>query len=81
MVAGTLTITYRTPLPLSTVVTVRSRVHDEQGRKVTLRARLFGADGQLYAEGHALFIRLTPAIEGLFEAALAAGTFRPPDRY
>lgn len=81
VVAGTLTVRYRRPLPLGTVTTVRSRVGEEQGRRVPVSATLVDDDGVLYAEGSCVYVRLGPEIRAVFTEALASGTYRPPDAY
>lgn len=60
VVAARLTTEFRRMLPLNTEVLLEAWVHEVEGRKVKTRGRLFGPDGELYAEGEALFIVLEP---------------------
>lgn len=52
---GTLTIRYRRPTPLHTVLRFEARTASSSGRKITTEAKLF-ADEELVAEAEGLFI-------------------------
>ncbi len=73
VLAGTLTIRYRRPLPLGTVVTVRTDIASVDGRKVVTSATLEDEDG-VYCEGEGVFIVMKDALrERLFEEAQKEG--------
>lgn len=61
VVAAKITIQFRAMLPIGSIVTVEAGVANVDGRKVTTRGRLFGADGVTRAEGEGLFIELGAA--------------------
>lgn len=74
VLAGTLTIRYRRPLPLLTTTTVFTGIHEIDGRKVRAFARIADASGQTISEGEGIFIIMKDALrERLFEAAQAEG--------
>lgn len=52
---GTLTLRYRRPLPLGPI-RLEARIADEQERKITVEARLLGADGEAAVEATGLFL-------------------------
>lgn len=58
VVAARLTVNFRRMLPLGTEALLESSVDGVDGKKVKMRGRLFGPDGQPYAEGDGLFIVL-----------------------
>lgn len=61
VLAANITIQFREMLPLQSIVTVEVGVTNVNGRKVTTRGRLVGADGVTHAEGEGLFIELGAA--------------------
>uniref|UniRef100_A0A452GXL2 Acyl-coenzyme A thioesterase THEM4 n=1 Tax=Gopherus agassizii TaxID=38772 RepID=A0A452GXL2_9SAUR len=59
VMTANLSINYRNPIPLGSVVLVDSKVDQVEGRKVFLSCHVRSIDGQtLHAEATALFIRL-----------------------
>lgn len=58
VVAAKLTINFRRMLPLENEALLETWVDQVDGKKVTTRGRLFGQDGEPYAEGEGLFIVL-----------------------
>lgn len=58
VLAASITIQFRAMLPLGSIVTVEAGVTNVDGRKVTTRGRMLGADGVTRAEGEGLFIEL-----------------------
>uniref|UniRef100_A0A674ISP4 Acyl-coenzyme A thioesterase THEM4 n=1 Tax=Terrapene triunguis TaxID=2587831 RepID=A0A674ISP4_9SAUR len=59
VMTANLSINYRNPIPLGSVVLVDSKVDQVEGRKVFLSCQVRSIDGQtLHAEATALFIRL-----------------------
>ncbi len=69
VVVGTLSVRFRTMLPLRRVVTLATRVVSAEGRKVTVRGRLTGAGGTLFADADCLCITIPgaarPAAQGI----------------
>lgn len=65
VLAGTLTVRYRAPLPLRTIATVRSRIDRTEGRKVIATGTVHGPDGTLYAEGEGIFVVMRPELQQL----------------
>lgn len=61
VLAAKITIEFRAPLPLGSIVTVEAGVVGVDGRKVTTRGRLFAADGITRADGEGLFVELGAA--------------------
>lgn len=57
VVVGNLNVSFRSLLPLQTVVTLESEVVSVEGRKIMVHGRLFSGD-VLYAEGQCLCITL-----------------------
>lgn len=68
VLAGTLTIKYRRPLPLGSVVTVRTAVDRVEGRKVFAVGRLLDASGAVVAEGEGTFIVMREELQGTLDA-------------
>jgi len=58
VVAAKLTVEFRRMLPLGNEVLLEVWIDRVEGRKVITRGRLFGQDGEPYAEGEGLFIVL-----------------------
>ncbi|MEO8678507.1 MAG: PaaI family thioesterase [Vicinamibacterales bacterium] len=56
VLAARLSVTFLRPLPLDTHTTVEAWIVSVDGRKVSPRARLLDASGQVVAEGEGLFI-------------------------
>lgn len=82
VLAGTLTIRYRTSIPLDTVATVWTEIVRVEGRKVFTLGRLLGADGVLYTEAEGVFVRMRPEQEAAFlQAAEDRGDYAMPDAY
>ncbi len=74
VLAGTLTIRYRRPLPLEIVTTVRTGIARIEERKVFATARIEDDAGQVFSEGEGVFIIMKDALrERLFEVAQAEG--------
>lgn len=59
---GTLKTIYRLPVPLNTELTYEVKMAGEERRKVFMQCTLKDAQGQLYAEGEAIFLKIDPAI-------------------
>ncbi len=59
VLAARITSTFRRPLPLGTTALLEAFVERVERRKVFTRARVFGADGLVYAEGEGLYIELS----------------------
>jgi acyl-coenzyme A thioesterase PaaI-like protein len=57
---GTLKTIYRLPVPLNCELTYQVRVTGEERRKVFLHCTVKDADGHLYAEGEAIFLKIDP---------------------
>ena len=72
---GTLTIKYRKPTPLRTVLQLEARCLGRQGRKVTARGTISQGD-LLLAEAEGIFIELVP--ERFLEIVAEAATSPPP---
>ncbi|MGQ0505961.1 MAG: PaaI family thioesterase [Myxococcaceae bacterium] len=73
VVAAKLTTNFRRMLPLGSEVLLETWVEPIDGKKVRTRGRLFGQDGEAFAEGEGLFIvleaeRFGPLIERAFQA-------------
>lgn len=81
VLAGTLQIVYRSPLPLGSVVTVRAGLGEVGERKVRTWGRVVGDGDVVYAEATGIFVRLRPDVAGAFANAMSAGTYRPPHQY
>ncbi len=58
VVVGNLNVSFRTMLPLRRVITLDSEVVSVAGRKVTVRGRIVGEDGTVYAEAESLCITI-----------------------
>ncbi len=58
VVVANLNVGFRTMLPLRRVVTLDSEVVSAAGRKVTVRGRIVGARGTVYAEAESLCITI-----------------------
>jgi len=58
IVVGNLNISFKSLLPILTVVQVETEVVSVEGRKVMVHGRICGLDGTVYAEGEALCITL-----------------------
>lgn len=56
---GRLTVTYRNPTPLGTLMVGRARATEQRGRKITMTAEMHAGD-RLIAEAEALFIAVSP---------------------
>lgn len=70
VLAGTLTIVYRRPLPLGTTTTVRTGIERVDGRKVHAFARIEDEGGAVFSEGTGVFIVMREAQRAaLFEAS------------
>lgn len=81
VLAGTLQIVYRRPIPLGVVVTVLTGIARVEGRKVHAVGRLVDAGGQAYAEGSGVFIIMRPELQEAMVGE-ASRTGRPtPDAY
>jgi acyl-coenzyme A thioesterase PaaI-like protein len=62
VVVGNLNVSFRTMLPLQTVVQVESRVVAVQGRKVMVKGRICGPGELVYATAECLCIKLKPDV-------------------
>jgi acyl-coenzyme A thioesterase PaaI-like protein len=60
VLAAKIEINFRRPLPLGTVLTVRSEITKIEGRKVYTSGRLESDDGGVFSEGTGLFIVIDP---------------------
>ncbi len=58
--AAKIEVEFRAMVPLGTTATVEAWVDRVDGRKVSLRARMTGADGTVYGEARGLFIEQQP---------------------
>lgn len=59
---GTLKTVYRLPVPLNTELTYEVKMAGEERRKVFMHCTLKDAQGTVYAEGEAIFLKIDPAI-------------------
>jgi acyl-coenzyme A thioesterase PaaI-like protein len=59
---GTLTLKYRIPVPIEQEITYKGWVEREEGRKVFLKCTVTDQQGQLFAEGEAIFLKIDPAL-------------------
>lgn len=57
---GTLKTIYRLPVPLNRELTYQVRLTGEERRKVFLQCTVKDADGTLYVEGEAIFLKIDP---------------------
>jgi acyl-coenzyme A thioesterase PaaI-like protein len=81
VLAGTLQIVYRRPLPLGLVITARAEVPVVEGRKVHTRGLLVDAAGAPFAEGSGVFIIMRDTLQReLFDEAAKLG-HATPDAY
>ncbi|HMV69272.1 MAG TPA: PaaI family thioesterase, partial [Myxococcota bacterium] len=82
VLAGTLTIRYRRPVPLGSVALVRTEVVGVDGRKVTTRGAIADPGGGVYVEAEGTFVRMRPEQEQAFlDAARERGDYAMPDAY
>lgn len=82
VLAGTLTVRYRAPVPLGLTAIVRTEVVSVEGRKVLTVGRILGLDGTLYTEAEGTFIRMRPEHEEAFlREAGERGDYAMPDAY
>lgn len=82
VLAGTLTIRYRAPIPLDTVATVWTDVVRTEGRKVFTVGQVRGPDGLVYTDADGVFVRMRPDQEQAFiQAADERGDYAMPDAY
>jgi acyl-coenzyme A thioesterase PaaI-like protein len=58
-----LAIDFRAPAPIDAELTIRAWLHDQQGRKVTMRAE-GRANGEIFVEAEALFVVARPEPAG-----------------
>ncbi|MCP4653987.1 MAG: PaaI family thioesterase [bacterium] len=58
VVAARLIVDFRSMLPLGTVTTMETSIHEMQHRKVTTRGRLLDSDGKPVAEGEGLYLKM-----------------------
>ncbi|MEZ4268456.1 MAG: PaaI family thioesterase [Myxococcota bacterium] len=61
VLAGRLDVRFRAILPLGSLCVVEAWIDKIDGRHVTTRSRLLGADGTVHAKGEGLFVQLTQA--------------------
>ncbi|MBS1962922.1 MAG: PaaI family thioesterase [Bdellovibrionales bacterium] len=61
VLAAKIEINFRAPLPLGTVLTVRSEVTKIEGKKVYASGRLEADDGTVYSDGTGLFVVIDAA--------------------
>ncbi|MCB9730230.1 MAG: PaaI family thioesterase [Deltaproteobacteria bacterium] len=73
VLAGRLDVRFRAVLPLGSLVTVEAWVEHVDGRHVTTRGRIVGADGTVHAKGEGLFVELTDAQIDAMRERWAAG--------
>jgi acyl-coenzyme A thioesterase PaaI-like protein len=69
IVVGNLNVSFRQLLPIQTVVQVNTRLVSDEKRKVMIHGEICSLDGQVYAIGEALCIKLTKeqiALSGKF---------------
>jgi acyl-CoA thioesterase FadM len=67
-----LTINYRAPVPMGQDMTVRARLHERSGRKLSMRAEMtLAADPShpVICDAEALFIAIPPERLGIAPAA------------
>ena len=60
IVVGNLNVSFRQLLPIQTVVQVNTRIVSVEGRKVLVHGEISSLEGQVYARGECLCIKLTP---------------------
>jgi acyl-coenzyme A thioesterase PaaI-like protein len=58
VLAAQITVQFKRMLPIGTLTTVEGCVHEVNGKKVTMKGRLVGPDGESYSESEGLFILL-----------------------
>jgi acyl-coenzyme A thioesterase PaaI-like protein len=61
IVVGNLNVSFRQLLPIQTVVQVNTRLVSVEGRKVMIHGEVCSLDGNVYATGECLCIKLTEA--------------------
>jgi acyl-coenzyme A thioesterase PaaI-like protein len=79
VVAGTLEVVYRGPVPLGAVLRVRTEIAEVDGRKIHTRGSLEGAGGVELASSRGVFVRVREALLDSFREARASGRYRLPD--
>lgn len=65
-VAVEIKVSFRNSLPIGSVVSMEAWVEKTERRKITLRGRLLGPHGVVFAESEGLFLRLRPGQFGDF---------------
>ena len=68
VLAAKIEISYRRSLPLGSVVSVEAWIERIEGRKLSIKSRLLGADGELYSEGEGLFLKLNKEQKEAFDS-------------
>jgi len=58
VVVARLIVDFRNMLPLGTVATLETSLHEVRERKITIRGRLLDAEGRPVAEGEGLFLKM-----------------------
>jgi acyl-coenzyme A thioesterase PaaI-like protein len=79
VVAGTLEVVYRGPVPLGAVMRVRTSIASVEGRKILTQGMLVGPDGAELAASRGVFVRVRDALLDTFREARASGRYRLPD--
>lgn len=81
VLAGTLQIVYRRPIPLGTVAHLRTGISRVEDRKVFTVGTLMDAAGQVWAEGSGVFIRMREDLSARMAEEAARSGRRTPDAY
>lgn len=81
VLAGTLTIRYRRPVPLGVVHVVRTSIARIEGRKIFAEGTIEGPDGAVVAEGEGLFIEMKPELRAAMKDAADRTGRVTPDAY
>jgi acyl-CoA thioesterase FadM len=76
-----MSVNYRRPIPLNTLITVRAYVTAARGRKVFVHGNICTADGTLLVDGEGLFLQIPADLTAAFaEKFKAFGRFTLPDQ-
>jgi acyl-coenzyme A thioesterase PaaI-like protein len=81
VLAGTLQIVYRRPLPLGLVARLRTDIAEVSGRKVVARGWLEDDDGRAYAEGTGTFVIMRPELQAMLDEEASRTGRATPDAY
>ncbi len=68
VLAARIEVSYRRSLPLGSVVSAEAWIESIEGRKLCIKSRLLGAEGELYSEGEGLFLELNEEQKEAFDS-------------